>query len=157
MYNSLKVLFQKERNRNYIKRRDKMTIAVCIDDKNGMMFNKRRQSRDSELIRDFVELCGDGKILISSFSEKLFADFQDRVTVDDSFLDGAEEDDICFVENADVTPFAERINKIILYRWNRHYPSDFKFTFDLSGYTLTESKDFEGSSHENITREVYVK
>lgn len=134
-----------------------MTIAVCIDDKNGMMFNKRRQSRDSELIRNFIGFCEDKKILISSFSEKLFADYSERVTVDDSFLENAEEGDVCFVENADVTPFSDRIERVIIYRWNRHYPSDFRFEFDISGFTLAESTEFAGTSHENITREVYVK
>ena len=33
-----------------------MNIIVCLDDKNGMMFNKRRQSQDKLLRSDIKEL-----------------------------------------------------------------------------------------------------
>ena len=33
-----------------------MKLIVCLDDKNGMMFNKRRQSRDRVLIENVLEL-----------------------------------------------------------------------------------------------------
>ena len=49
--------------------------------------------------------------------------------------------------------------KIVLYRWNRHYPSDVKWEPDLEGlgFALTETTEFPGTSHEKITREVYVR
>ena len=31
-----------------------MTLIVCIDDKNGLLFNHRRQSRDRVLIEDLL-------------------------------------------------------------------------------------------------------
>lgn len=134
-----------------------MTIALCIDDSGGMLFNGRRQSRDSLLIKNFIEFCRDRPIHIASFSARLFSEFADRVIVDDDFLTSAEEDDVCFVENADVVPFAGKIDRVVIYRWNRRYPSDFRFNLDMSGYVLAESVEFAGSSHDRITREVFVK
>ena len=32
-----------------------MTIIVCLDDKNGLSFNNRRQSRDKILIEDIIQ------------------------------------------------------------------------------------------------------
>jgi len=33
-----------------------MIVAVCVDDKFGMLFNKRRQSKDRELRKDLLSL-----------------------------------------------------------------------------------------------------
>ncbi len=130
-----------------------MKIAICIDDRNGRSFNKRRQSRDRKLIEDLAAYVNEGRIFMNSYSAPLFADFADKIEVRDDFLEAAGENDVCFVETTDITPYADRIDHIILYRWNRHYPSDKKLELDLSQYTLVSSCEFAGSSHENITRE----
>ena len=135
----------------------KMKIALCIDDKNGMTFNKRRQSRDRVLIDDLVKLCSGSRLLMNSYSAPLFADYQDSIEVREDFLDAAGEDDICFVENIDLLPYENMITGIILYRWNRHYPSDRRLTIDLSGFQQASVCEFAGSSHDNITREVLTK
>ena len=134
-----------------------MKIAICIDDKNGISFNKRRQSRDRLLIENLIASANGGRILVGSYSAPLFADYPDKVEVRDDYLDAAGEDDICFVENMDVTPIAEKIDYIILYRWNRHYPADRWLELDLSEYRLASSIEFVGSSHEKITREDYIR
>ena len=41
-----------------------MQIIVCVDDRGGMLFNKRRQSRDRVLIADVLSELGDKKIHI---------------------------------------------------------------------------------------------
>lgn len=134
-----------------------MTAVVCIDDKNGMMFNKRRQSRDSILIDDLMSLCS-GKVLhMCEYSRSLFENYQEKISVDENFPESAGKHDICFIENADLSSYAERIDKLIIYRWNRHYPSDLKLTLDLSEYKLQNRTEFKGSSHDKITREEYIK
>ena len=63
------------------------------------------------------------------------------------------------MENADVLPWQDKIEKLIVFRWNRHYPSD--VAFPLAQVTqqmqLTERLEFPGSSHDVITQEVYSK
>ena len=49
----------------------------------------------------------------------------------------------------------DRIEKVILFKWNRNYPADTFFSLDLSGYTLEKTEDFAGNSHEKITKEIY--
>ena len=132
-----------------------MIIAVCVDDKMGMTFNKRRQSRDKCVIDDLMTIAET--VHINGFSEELFEDYKDRISVDEDFLDNAESEDVCFVENIDLEPYADKINKVILYLWNRHYPSSLKFKVDLSDYEFIEETEFQGNSHEKITREVYSK
>ncbi len=130
-----------------------MNVAVCIDDNCGMLFNSRRQSRDRILIEDFLRTAENNRVFIRSFSEKLFTDM--NVSVNDNCLDEAEENDFCFVEDECILPFSQKIRKLIIYKWNRVYPSDFCFEMP-DGFTLTETFEFQGSSHEKITREIYV-
>ena len=135
-----------------------MTVTVCLCDKGGMLFNKRRQSRDSVLIKDFLSLNENEKIFISPFSEKLFLDFADLVTVSENPLADALGG-VLFAENLALSSVADKIDKMIVYRWNRSYPADFYLDTppDKIGLKLLSSMDFEGSSHEKITREIWVK
>lgn len=128
-----------------------MKLIVCLDDKNGMMFNKRRQSRDRVLIENVLELCKGEKLYTNEYSSKLFPEKSVEVIEEFSKI----EDGYCFAENFTVNE--ENIEEIIVYKWNRLYPADTYFNIDLAGWNLTETVDFEGSSHEKITREIYVR
>lgn len=133
-----------------------MTVMLCVDDKNGMMFNHRRQSRDRVLQERILALAGMGRLWMSPYSRKLFADTGSaEVLVDEDFLEKARNGDLCFVEDRDLTPYEEKIERILLFRWNRVYPADLYFTLDLGKYTLEETEEFAGNSHEKITKEMY--
>jgi len=136
-----------------------MIICVCVDDAFGMSFNRRRQSRDKAQILRLIETAGDRKIFVSEYSLPLFSETgAENVRLTRDFSE-AGADDVCFFELEHVTEHAHKAESYILYRWNRKYPSDKKFPFDLAkkGYTLTRSTDFSGSSHEKITEEVWKK
>jgi hypothetical protein len=133
-----------------------MKVIVCLDDNGGMLFNNRRQSRDKEVLKDVFNNLEGEKLHISPFSEKLFADYPENVKVSEKFLAEAGESDVCFVEN-ELLKNISGINEIIVYKWNRVYPSDFKCDVDFSNYTLTETFDFKGFSHEKITKETYKR
>ncbi len=131
-----------------------MRVIICLDDNGGMLFNNRRQSRDKEVLKDIVDCLEGGKLYISEFSQKLFSDYADFVIVDDGFLTKAGVNDLCFVENKSLKD-ASDISEIIVYKWNRIYPADFKCDVDFSKYKLVQSIDFKGFSHEKITKETY--
>lgn len=132
-----------------------MIAVVCIDDNGGMLFNNRRLSRDRILIEDLINTADGRKIYIEPFSETLFNGKESDVLVTDDCLSGAGEDDYCFVENKNISAYRNKIKGLIIYKWNRKYPSDLKFDFDLSDYKLNEVSEFAGSSHEKITKEIY--
>ena len=134
-----------------------MKVIVCIDNANGMLFNKRRQSSDAVLLKNMKLLTKGHCLFISSFSEKLFAGNGMHGTVNDKMLEEAGVEDYCFVENLPLAPYENNIDTVVLYKWNRDYPSDMKLDLDLSGWTLQETLEFVGKSHEKITREVYVR
>lgn len=133
-----------------------MIVIVAVDERNGMMFNKRRQSQDKALRERILEIAKGKALWMNRYTAKQFED-QGGIIVDDEFLDRAGTGEFCFVENTPVAPYLDRIEKIIRFCWNRKYPGDMIFDVDLTdGWELEETKEFEGNSHEKITEEVYV-
>ena len=132
-----------------------MNIIVCLDDNLGMLFNKRRQSKDRQVLEDIEKFTNE--VLISSFSKNLFSESMCKTKVDDCFLEKAPHNAYCFVEADNISPYIDKVEHIIVYKWNRKYPSDFKFDISLDSWKIIEQKEFAGFSHEKITKEVYVK
>ncbi len=129
-----------------------MILIVCLDDKNGMSFGGRRQSRDRVLTERIKSMAADKRLFMSEYSAKLYGG---GVIACDNFTEMAKEGDLCFIENT--LPPNGDIEKIIIYKWNRDYPADLYFTLDLDEFIQTSEYEFEGSSHEKITELVYVR
>ena len=137
-----------------------MQIIAAVDDGGGLMFNRRRQSQDRELRKRILALSDGSRLRMNAYSYGQFADIEPppaQIAVDEDFLQKAADGDFCFVENAPVLPVLGRVERVILFRWNRAYPSDLRFDLDLSApiWRLAETEDFPGFSHEKITKEVY--
>ena len=134
-----------------------MIAAVCIDDNSGMLFNHRRQSQDRILREDLLREAAGGPLWVNAYSAKQFKEPPDGLRVSPDFLAEAGPGELCFVEDQDLSPWAERLEKLIVYRWNRTYPADTWFSLPLEGWRLERTAEFAGSSHEKITKEVYVR
>lgn len=137
-----------------------MKVIVAIDDGGGMMFNCRRQSQDRVLRERILRLSDGAPLWMNAYTRKQFDDTAaERIRVDEDFLSKAADGDFCFVENAAVAPALDRVERVILFRWNRAYPSDLRFDVDVSAppWTLVRTEDFPGYSHEKITEEVYER
>lgn len=132
-----------------------MKLIICLEDKNGYSFAGRRLSMDRVQRARMLEMIGEDKLFMNSYSAKQFED--GAVTVDEQFLLSAGENDYCFVENVRFN--LDNCNKIVIYKWNRRYPADkfFKCDLEKEGFKLISSYEFAGSSHDNITEEVYEK
>ncbi len=136
-----------------------MNICVCIDDTMGMSFNCRRQSRDKVLIDRLLSHAEYERILVSQYSLPLFeGKGEGRVTLTRDYSEAGERD-LCFFELEHITEYAERVDTILIYRWNRKYPADKKFPFSPAdkGYVMRSSFDFAGNSHDKITEEVWQR
>ena len=56
-----------------------MKLIVCLDNKNGLCFNKRRQSQDRRL-RDFIKaMTKDSKLYMNFYTYELYKDFKNAV------------------------------------------------------------------------------
>ena len=136
-----------------------MKLIVCLDERMGMMFNHRRQSKDRVLIEDLLCMVGDARLWIAPYSLPLFEGKEKVPLVSDDFLKKAEAGDWCFVEDRACVSVVSEIETIVIYWWNRHYPSDLSFDIDPSreGFHLQTREEFAGSSHELITKEVFER
>lgn len=126
-----------------------MIVFACIDDKLGMMFNNRRQSRDTAIIEKINELSCGQPVFSSEYTQKLLNN--GNICDDFSNFDG-----FAFIEAPDDL-IENKIDKLYLFRWNKHYPSDKTFNIDLSNFSLISTDDFFGNSHEKITLETYIR
>ena len=134
-----------------------MKLFLCVDDEGGMTFMGRRVSRDIAVCSDIVDMAEE-KLTVLPFSERLFKDAGYSPRVITSY-DNIEDDDCLFIEDISPLDLLQKADTLIIYRWNRLYPSDRKF--DLSptdvGFSLASTLDLKGKSHEKITKEVYTR
>lgn len=138
-----------------------MILIAAIDNHGGMLFHDRRQSRDRILCARILELSAGKRLWIHPYSAGLFVTGSNaaQIQIDASFLEKAAPGDYCLIENVSASPYQEAVEKIILFKWNRSYPADFYFDIPVNdgGWTLSFTEDFAGSSHENITVEIYER
>ena len=136
----------------------RITVAVTVDDKMGIAFGKRRQSRDAKVIEDLLTSV-ESKIYITEYSLPLFDEHLDRVVVVNDVLADAPDGATCFVEAKEVSEYKSDMDKLIVYRWNRHYPSDKKLDIDpeSSDLKMVCETEFAGKSHDKITKNTYYK
>ena len=135
-----------------------MKLVVCLDERGGMTFNQRRQSRDRILIENLLQTVGADRLWVAPYTVSLFEGAEKEISVSEDPLMQADFGEWCFVENQACVPYLEKIEEITVYWWNRQYPFDRKFDIDLSGkdFSLLECQEFEGSSHKKITKEIYL-
>lgn len=134
-----------------------MNIIVCVDKDNGMLFNGRRQSQDRVLREKIIEVCSGSRLWMNTYSSLQFLEDYD-ISVSENFLNEAAQGDFCFVEDAEI-PSTDRIEKVVLFHWNRRYPADRYFTLNLrpNGFKRQKKEDFIGRSHPKITLEIYER
>ena len=97
----------------------------------------------------------DGVLYTDSYSEGLFEGYD--VNVDAYYLNKATDRDFCFVEKTSLKDYEDKIKTLVLFKWNKVYPSDMKLDVSLDNRTLESTFDFKGTSHDKITCEVWVK
>lgn len=127
-----------------------MRVFMCLDQKDGLLFNDRRQSRDREVVADIEKTIGHEEIGMSEYSAKLF-EGHDNIVVTNDLKDCRnvflEKDDL------DLLDFDE----LIIYRWDKVYPADARLTFDYKSMMLKDVSVITGYSHDKIIKEVYVR
>ena len=132
-----------------------MTVYLCLDDRNGLLFNGRRLSRDAYVLTDIAASVPEN-LTVDPFSEKLIA----AAGIPCALAEGdIPEDAHFFLEKRDPDALLPLAGTLVIYRWNRLYPSDVRWegSPEAFGFTLAQTMEFPGKSHEIITKEVYVK
>lgn len=134
-----------------------MNLIVVVDEDNGMMFNHRRQSQDAILRDHILKMAESTALWMNTYTRKQFGSIPSYVHISENPMDEAGTGEFCFVEDLEVSAYIEKIEHLIIFRWNRRYPGDFQFGIGLGGWKLMKTYEFEGKSHEKITGEVYIR
>ena len=129
-----------------------MNVIICVDNNMGLAFNNRRQSRDGILNEKIISKIR-GKLKIEAYSKSLFP--SDRISVVDDILKETSSGEWCFSEKRSLKGFENKIEQLMICRWNRVYPANVHLDIDLKGWQLLSTEEFSGSSHEKITMEVW--
>ena len=132
-----------------------VTLFLCADDRGGLTFNGRRQSRDRAVMDDLLREAAGRPLWAEEYSLPLFPEgARPRVLPAGQLPPDPEA--LCFVELRDPAPLLERAGRLVVYRWNRLYPADRRLPLPPAGWRLLSQSDFPGRSHPRITKEVYV-
>lgn len=126
----------------------------------NLFYLTRRQSRDRAVCARILEDAAGRRLWMSRDTLRLFeAPYPEYLTAAEDFLAQAGPGELCFVEEPPLLPWLDRLEGLVLYRWNRRYPADAWLDVRPGppGWTLARREEFSGHSHERITKEVYTR
>ena len=132
-----------------------MKLILFLDERGGMLFNRRRQSQDRKAREYILNMTAGKRLLMNPYSAKQFKEAEGIILTETPQKDASREDYV-LIENLPVT--LSDVDEVILILWNTLYPSDVSFdTASLAreGFSLKETEEFAGYSHEKITVEIY--
>ena len=127
-----------------------MTLILWTGKNGEMLFNRRRCSQDRAVIADILSMYPPEQICVSAYSASLFPGSQIISCLEEA------NDHVLFLEDLPLSPALAQAKRLIVYRFDRVYPADVRFTLSPD-FSLKASTEFSGSSHDKITREVYEK
>ena len=132
-----------------------LKLIVCLDDRCGVLFNNRRVSSDREVMKHIQEITAGRLLMCSGYSAGLFP--KGSVCISDNLPENLSDMTYYFLEGQDPTAVADRVKELVVYRWNRIYPSDYRFPTELfdTRLRMVSQGEFPGNSHDRITWEVY--
>ena len=116
-----------------------------------MSFYGKRQSRDAELCLIIKELTK--KLYLGEKEQHLF----ELCGIEHENVD-FEECEFILSEFNDYKDSLSEIREVIVYRWDKVYPSDRKLGYKLEDtFRMVSMYEFEGKSHDKIIREHWVR
>lgn len=137
-----------------------MKLIVCLDTRNGWIFNKRRLSKDGKVTERILEISKEKILNLSKYSYQLFNSPNYDLSKNDfniiTFpIHYYTQNELYFIEeypDIEVNFFDE----IIIFRWDKTYPYDVRFPIDIvrsNLWNLKTSNTFSGTSHGIIIEE----
>lgn len=133
-----------------------MILVICLDPADGFSFWGHRQSRDREMRKKLLELCGGSILRMNSYSAGQFEEIGGNLQISEDYLSLAAPGEFCFVEDAAFLSDLSRVEELIVFRWDKRYPADVRFSPLTFGERVSMVESFPGYSHEKIELERYL-
>ncbi len=137
-----------------------MKVILCIDEKGGVRFHGRRLSQDRIQRADVLRRFGREQLFMKEETAALYADAEmERIHRVIKWEPTIGKDGWWVCEDLEFMKWKEQLQELVLYRWNRKYPSDeqLSLTLTLPLWSCQACDTFAGSSHPLIHVEHYVK
>ena len=148
-----------------------MTIIACVDLRMGLSFNGKRQTRDKLVVKHILNNC-DPKLglTVTPRSGRYIMDsmksLDEELTIPLHIVPeltpkNAQSSDV-FIETGtpdSISELLDMADHVILYVWNTTYlyTEQFPDIQNQSVWTLTHAELMEGSSHDEITIQLYER
>lgn len=124
-----------------------MNVIACVDPNLGLLFNHRRVSFDPVIINE-VNKYAKTDLMIEAISHDLFPDALIVKNPNEFSLK------YFFLENYDFKQL-ENVEYLIIYNFNRSYPSDYQLNVKLEEYQLISQERLISDIHPQLERLVY--
>ena len=136
-----------------------MILIACVDQKNGMTLNGRRQTNDRAVRRLILKEAYPKKIIMAPSCATQFNKREQRwILCRANPMESASEGSYCMIETEQASSYVDRIERIVLYRWNTVYPADVFFDLPLHmEWDLISQVMFDGFSHPDVVQEIYIR
>lgn len=127
-----------------------MTYFTVVSNDYGVGIFGKRQSSDKNLLMDIINHAKNEKIYVSEYTYKIFLknNLEQNITRE-------KKEKYIFLEIETLKDKEEEIEELIIYSWNRDYPSDKFLEINLEKYNLEKETEFKGNSHEKITKKIF--
>lgn len=137
-----------------------MKAIICVEDNGGICFHSRRVSQDVHQREDVCARYGKEGLLMKASTAELYKT-QESVscTIVPSWAHACSLSGWCVFEDREVSAYEKELEEVVIYRWNRRYPSDEKLRLTLKAplWRCVKRYEFAGKSHPRISVEHYRK
>lgn len=134
-----------------------MKLISCVDNRLGVLFNHRRVSQDITIIEDLQDLIQQQPLYVDDYSAPLFQNKGFNLHID-AHLPQSDLKGYQFIEQQPLPTSFKLDDQLIVYYFNRNYPSDKKL-FDPNRsphWEIQSVSPFVGQAHDKITRVIYA-
>ena len=137
-----------------------MKVIICVDDRGGVSYHGRRLSQDRLQRIDVIQRFASHGFCMKKETADLYHQIDKRCyQVIPAWKQVLSSDRWWVSEDIEFLQWLDQLEELVIYRWNRLYPSDKKLLLSLpvADWRCILHDSFVGSSHAKIDVEHYVK
>lgn len=134
-----------------------MTVFCSIDSCDGVIPMGGLQSADPMVAKRIFARVNNGNLYMGMNAYRAYGEL-DTVIATSRPLDYCKRGEFCLLSGQDVTPFEDKISRIVIFRFKKSYPSTRFFRlFRKDGWIVESEDNFFSKKGIAVTETVYVR
>lgn len=137
-----------------------MKVILCIDDQGGVRFAGHRLTQDRLQRQDVIKRYRSAGFCMKKETASLYGlEESEKIHYVHDWNEARSYEGWWICEDVAFLRWIDQLEELVLYRWNRRYPSDerFQMSMVLPLWRCVDQYRLEGSSHAEISVEHYVR